>query len=164
MYILFSVRGFNMLCSSRDSSGKGLNLPQILFIKPKCALQFVLWKAPILFRTLTLTQIGKGCLDRQPCADMLNTMRMGTQVLHDVSLCACKCAHTLPRNLDRELIHLWVLCEPLNGDSGSVVCHFAWSNEEHIEGKLCVYVCVRMCVKIQTSRQPPWQHLAMHPL
>ncbi len=146
--LFFSVRGFNMLCFPWDSSGKGLNLPQILFMKPKCALQFVLWKVPILFRTLTLTQIGKGCLDRQPCADsMLNTMRMGTQVLHvkcgwDVSLCACKCVHTLPRNLDRELIHRWVLCEPLNGDSGSVVCHFAWSNEEHIEGKLCVCVCV----------------------
>lgn len=75
----FLLVGLVCYVSHKTVVGKGLNLPQILFIKPMCALQFVLWKASILFRTLTLTQMGKGCLDRQSCADsMLNTMRKGT--------------------------------------------------------------------------------------
>lgn len=48
----FFLEGIIISCFPYDSSG--LNLPQILIIKAMCAAQFVLWKAPILPRTLNL--------------------------------------------------------------------------------------------------------------
>lgn len=50
--------------------------------------------------------------------------------------------HFPQKHLNRAFIHWCNLCEPVSWNTGVVVCYTGWSNEEHIDWKLCVSVCV----------------------